>query len=64
MIHHYALIAEFEYDDENGEYDPPSSWEMENGITLKISNALDVKEVHFEIARGTLHEAFGVPEIQ
>lgn len=66
MIHKYALIAEYEYDDENGEYTPKSSREIErdlsNALHAKVK-WLDLKETHFEVERGSLEQTFGVKSV-
>lgn len=63
MIHKYALIAEYEFDDENGEYVPPSSREVERNLANAMFPAIkhaDLKETHFEVERGSLVESFGL----
>ena len=63
MIRRYSLIAQYEFDDENEPYGPPSALEPERvfGLALHIvltKNAL--AETHFEGVEGSLSEAFGL----
>ena len=64
MIHKYSLIAEFEFDDENGEYSEPSIREIERKITPILSNLKGELSglylINLEAERGTLSEAFGI----
>jgi len=64
MIHKFTAIIELSFDDEQGEYAPPSIHEIEN----KIGNAIHAplrhmgfeKITHLEAAKGSMSTAFGV----
>ena len=64
MIHHFTMIVELSFDDEDGEYDPPSIREIDH----RLSSALYSTAVHLgfdkkysvETAKGTAKQAFGI----
>lgn len=66
MIHTFSVVIELKFNDENGEYDPPATSEIET----KISNTLfqPLRHMGFDIdydveaAKGDLSEAFGIGE--
>ena len=65
MIHKFSLIAEFEYDDE-GMFSVPSPGSIERDLSSAIYQKLkwlDLAEKHFEVANGSLTEAFGVSKV-
>jgi len=63
-IHKFSLIAEFEYDDENGEYPAPSLKQIEHRIVVDPYGGehLGLKKTVFEVANGDLETAFGIVE--
>jgi hypothetical protein len=66
MIHKFSLVAEFEYDDENGEYPPYTPDKMLRelfGAMWVKQQHLGLKDVHKEMAKGTLEEAFKIEKL-
>lgn len=67
MLHYFSVVMEFCFDDEDGEYDPPTLREIEQTIGRGLERAVDrlgfdADDVSLEAGVGTLDEAFGVGE--
>ena len=68
MIHKFTALIELSWDDENGEYPPPSPEQIEHKLDLILDTPLQRegfdKEYDIEVAKGTPAEAFGIEEIE
>ncbi|MCI0618926.1 hypothetical protein L0244_38630 [bacterium] len=64
MIHKFSILLELTFDDESGEYVPPSTREIENKLTSAIYGTVGhlgfESDYHLEVANGSLSNAFGL----
>jgi len=61
MIHKFTVLVELTYDDENGEYPPPSLTSIERGIyDHNYVRHEGFKLFNIEAAKGNPKEAFGI----
>jgi len=66
MLHKFTVLVELVYDDENGEYPPPTVSQIERGISAAFSASNFLREQGFEprpnveAAKGDAKKAFGI----
>lgn len=67
MIHTFAAIIELQYDDQDGEFQPPSISQIEQAISNDLwKNTMHLgfeKDYEIEVASGSLEDAFGIEDL-